>query len=166
MVTTVDSPTKEDVRFTPIFAMATLFMKFWIFNRFIRHFAMIVLCLEKEKIVTTSEYDKNNINGEDGVLQVSSTNNKNEYSEKWVPIKGIQNGEIILDNKKVEGTNKDIGYMFQKDHLFEWRTIWQNVTLGLEITKSNTLENQKIIQKLQNIKNYMTLYYTIILFRT
>ncbi|MCC8067503.1 MAG: ABC transporter ATP-binding protein [Clostridiales bacterium] len=30
------------------------------------------------------------------------------------------------------GKNK-IGYMLQKDHLFEWRTIYQNVTLGLEI---------------------------------
>ena len=25
--------------------------------------------------------------------------------------------------------------MLQKDHLFEWRTIWQNVLLGLEIQK-------------------------------
>ena len=29
--------------------------------------------------------------------------------------------------------NKKIGYMFQKDHLFEWRTIMKNITLGLEI---------------------------------
>ena len=26
-----------------------------------------------------------------------------------------------------------IGYMLQKDHLFEWRTIYQNVILGLEL---------------------------------
>ncbi|MDE6882516.1 MAG: ATP-binding cassette domain-containing protein, partial [Lachnospiraceae bacterium] len=25
-----------------------------------------------------------------------------------------------------------IGYMLQRDHLFEWRTIYQNVILGLE----------------------------------
>jgi len=34
--------------------------------------------------------------------------------------------------------NGKIGYMLQKDHLFEWRNIWQNVLLGLEIQKSLT----------------------------
>ena len=27
--------------------------------------------------------------------------------------------------------------MFQRDHLFEWRTIWQNIILGLEIQKQH-----------------------------
>lgn len=31
------------------------------------------------------------------------------------------------------GIREDTGYMLQKDHLFEWRTIYQNVILGLEI---------------------------------
>ena len=38
----------------------------------------------------------------------------------------------------------NIGYMLQKDHLFEWRTIYSNVLLGLEIQKKITpqsLEN-------------------------
>lgn len=34
-----------------------------------------------------------------------------------------------------------IGYMLQKDHLFEWRTIYQNVILGLELQKKRTMEN-------------------------
>lgn len=42
-------------------------------------------------------------------------------------------GEILLDGKKVEENDSRIGYMFQRDHLFEWRTIWQNITLGLEL---------------------------------
>ncbi|OOM13483.1 ABC transporter ATP-binding protein [Clostridium saccharobutylicum] len=34
------------------------------------------------------------------------------------------------------GKNLDkIGYMFQKDHLFEWYTVWENVILGLKIKK-------------------------------
>lgn len=38
-----------------------------------------------------------------------------------------------------DGTSlADIGYMLQRDHLFEWRTIWQNVILGLEIKKLKT----------------------------
>lgn len=33
-----------------------------------------------------------------------------------------------------------IGYMLQKDHLLEWRTIYKNITLGLEIQKKSTPE--------------------------
>lgn len=42
-------------------------------------------------------------------------------------------GEILLDGKKIEKNDSHIGYMFQRDHLFEWRTIWQNIILGLEV---------------------------------
>jgi NitT/TauT family transport system ATP-binding protein len=42
-------------------------------------------------------------------------------------------GEVLVNGKIVEKPSKDIGYMFQRDHLFEWRTILQNVVLGLEI---------------------------------
>ena len=42
-------------------------------------------------------------------------------------------GEVLVNGKKVGKPSKDIGYMFQRDHLFEWRTILQNVLIGLEI---------------------------------
>lgn len=42
-------------------------------------------------------------------------------------------GEILLDGKAIEKNDSRIGYMFQRDHLFEWRTIWQNIILGLEV---------------------------------
>ncbi|NMA85970.1 MAG: ABC transporter ATP-binding protein [Tissierellia bacterium] len=42
-------------------------------------------------------------------------------------------GEVLVNGKKVEKPSKDIGYMFQRDHLFEWRNILQNVLIGLEI---------------------------------
>ena len=41
-----------------------------------------------------------------------------------------------------------IGYMLQRDHLFEWRTVYQNVILGLELTHSLTEENKDYILKL------------------
>ena len=44
-------------------------------------------------------------------------------------------GQILVDGKAVEKNDGRIGYMFQHDHLFEWRTIWQNITLGLELQK-------------------------------
>ena len=43
-------------------------------------------------------------------------------------------GEILLAGEKKIDTKK-IGYMFQRDQLFEWRTVWKNITLGLEIQK-------------------------------
>jgi len=47
-----------------------------------------------------------------------------------------------------ENTSPKIGYMLQHDHLFEWRTIYENVTLGLEIQKKKTPENLKRVNEL------------------
>lgn len=40
------------------------------------------------------------------------------------------------------------GYMLQKDHLFEWRTIYGNVTLGLEIQDKLNEESRTRIDKM------------------
>ena len=54
-------------------------------------------------------------------------------------------GRVYLDNIPVEGTTDRIGYMPQKDQLFPWRTIWGNVTIGLEIQKKKqSLELERI----------------------
>lgn len=50
-------------------------------------------------------------------------------------------GEICIDGKNVTGTSGDVGYMLQRDNLFEWRTIKDNVLLGPEIQKKKTPEN-------------------------
>ncbi|GHV41883.1 spermidine/putrescine ABC transporter ATP-binding protein [Clostridia bacterium] len=42
-------------------------------------------------------------------------------------------GEVFFGGEKVVSPSGKIGYMLQKDHLFEWRNIWDNVNLGLEI---------------------------------
>ncbi|MBS4022409.1 MAG: ABC transporter ATP-binding protein [Dethiobacter sp.] len=44
-------------------------------------------------------------------------------------------GEICINNKTVQGPTSLVGYMPQSDRLFEWRTIWKNVLLGLEVQK-------------------------------
>ncbi|WP_154668746.1 ABC transporter ATP-binding protein [Niameybacter massiliensis] len=46
---------------------------------------------------------------------------------------------------KIEGK---IGYMFQKDHLLEWRTIMDNITIGLEIQRKVNDEALKRIEHL------------------
>ncbi len=60
--------------------------------------------------------------------------------------------------------NGEIGYMFQRDHLLEWRTIWDNVKLGLEIkegkkmiSSEKTLEIRVLLEKyglIDFINNY------------
>lgn len=68
-------------------------------------------------------------------------------------------GEILLDGSNITSTSKDVGYMFQKDHLFDWLTIWKNVCLGLDINKTKTKENEDrvlgLLQKygLEDFKN-------------
>ncbi|MCM1043653.1 MAG: ABC transporter ATP-binding protein [Corallococcus sp.] len=54
--------------------------------------------------------------------------------------------DILSDNKNA------VGYMLQRDHLFEWRTIYKNITLGLEIQKKLTPETEKYA--LQLIEKY------------
>ena len=44
--------------------------------------------------------------------------------------------------------NGNIGYMFQRDHLLEWRSIISNITIGLEI--QNKL-NAESIEKIENL---------------
>lgn len=44
-------------------------------------------------------------------------------------------GVIFWDNSKLLEGNRNIGYMLQKDYLLDWRTVYKNVLLGLEIKK-------------------------------
>lgn len=68
-------------------------------------------------------------------------------------------GQIYLDGEnKID--SKKIGYMFQRDHLFEWRSVWKNITLGLEIQKPKNLDEklafaEELLKKydLYNFKN-------------
>lgn len=57
-------------------------------------------------------------------------------------------GTVFLSGEKVMGTSPKIGYMLQKDHLFNWRTIYQNVMLGLEIRKNVTRSTKEHAIKL------------------
>lgn len=44
-----------------------------------------------------------------------------------------QDGIIELNGRSIKESATNIGYMLQHDQLFEWRTIYHNVLLGLEI---------------------------------
>lgn len=57
-------------------------------------------------------------------------------------------GTVLLNNLPIEQYKNKIGYMFQRDQLFEWRTVAQNVRLGLEINHTKTPENEKYLNEL------------------
>lgn len=42
------------------------------------------------------------------------------------------------------------GYMLQHDHLLEWRTVYKNIMLGLEIQKKETPQNIEFAKELLN----------------
>lgn len=59
-------------------------------------------------------------------------------------------GQIRLHTAKTSATETDIGYMLQKDHLFEWRSIYKNITLGLEIRHLMSDTKKTLIDKMLN----------------
>ena len=44
-----------------------------------------------------------------------------------------ESGSILIDGAPGEPSRAAMGYMLQRDHLLEWRTIFSNISLGLEI---------------------------------
>ncbi len=61
-------------------------------------------------------------------------------------------GNILVDGRVQEGYSDKIGYMFQKDQLFEWLTVLQNVSIGLKIKKMMNDDAKIKLEKL--LKNY------------
>ena len=61
-------------------------------------------------------------------------------------------GKILLDGREVSGVDPRIGYMLQKDNLLEWRTIWKNVLLGLELRRQ--LDEESLARAESLLKSY------------
>jgi NitT/TauT family transport system ATP-binding protein len=57
-------------------------------------------------------------------------------------------GQVFIDGESLTGYSQKLGYMFQRDHLFEWLTVWDNVSLGLKV--QHRLDNENI-EKLKNL---------------
>jgi len=57
-------------------------------------------------------------------------------------------GEILVDGEPVTAPSPKVGFMPQRDQLFEWRSIWSNVTLGLDVRHQNTPERREHVRAL------------------
>lgn len=53
-----------------------------------------------------------------------------------------ESGAITLYTQDPRSPEPGVGYMLQHDHLFEWRSIYRNLMLGLEIRHCLTPENR------------------------
>lgn len=61
-------------------------------------------------------------------------------------------GQILFNDTPVSERHFPIGYMLQKDYLLEWRTIFQNIILGLEI--QHRLDEEAIAYVTELLKKY------------
>lgn len=64
----------------------------------------------------------------------------------------LSSGHIEINGNSQDFSDINIGYMLQKDHLLEWRTIYRNLTLGLEIQHKLDDAHLSIIEDL--LKTY------------
>lgn len=59
-------------------------------------------------------------------------------------------GEILIDGIPLPDSKVNIGYMLQKDHLFEWLSILSNAALGLEIQHKMDERHKNDLRELMN----------------
>lgn len=61
-------------------------------------------------------------------------------------------GEIYIDNESLTSFSSKMGYMFQRDQLFEWITVWDNIMLGIKI------QHKKVSDYIENINKLLRNY--------
>ncbi|WP_125152925.1 ABC transporter ATP-binding protein [Clostridium rectalis] len=61
-------------------------------------------------------------------------------------------GHVYIDGELINNVSTKIGYMFQKDQLFDWLTVWDNILLGLKI--QHKLTDEKVTTVKQLLKDY------------
>ncbi len=59
----------------------------------------------------------------------------------------LQQGQILVDGRKVTAPGPDRGIVFQHFALFPWKTVRQNVLYGLERKKMDSAQRQELAQK-------------------
>lgn len=57
-------------------------------------------------------------------------------------------GTVYIDGEPVTAPSPQMGLMPQRDQLFPWRTIWANVTLGLELRRDSTPAQYQRVREL------------------
>lgn len=64
-------------------------------------------------------------------------------------------GEILLEKKPINGVDRQRGVVFQKDNLFEWFSVRNNVNYGLRMQRG--LSKAEIVRRTDDMLNLMQL---------
>lgn len=59
-------------------------------------------------------------------------------------------GTVMLEERPVSVIKNEIGYMLQQDYLFPWKTIEENILIGLKLTKKLTKQSRQDALQLLN----------------
>jgi NitT/TauT family transport system ATP-binding protein len=57
-------------------------------------------------------------------------------------------GQVRIDCKEPDPRTMNIGFVFQQDGLFPWRTVYENIRTGLEVKRIDKNESKARIQRL------------------
>lgn len=57
-------------------------------------------------------------------------------------------GKIFLRGEEIEGMNKEIGYVTQRDNLWPWRTLKSNVVFALEVRGISREQREELSERL------------------
>lgn len=57
-------------------------------------------------------------------------------------------GEALVDHRLVDGPSPSVGYMLQQDYLLPWKTIYDNVVIGLKLRRMMTEDNERYARHL------------------
>lgn len=108
-------------------------------------------------------YSYHNLHGETPALHdISFTINQGEFVSIVGPsgcgkstllsiIAGLlppEKGELIFHSSVKDSSHPKTGYMLQHDQLFEWRSVYQNVILGLELNHLLTKDKLQSVNRL------------------
>lgn len=55
----------------------------------------------------------------------------------------LDEGKVFIDREMVEPGHNRVGYIFQQESLFPWRTVRQNIEFGLEISGASLEDRRK-----------------------
>ncbi len=70
-------------------------------------------------------------------------------------------GSITMDGEEINPSFHNVSFVFQEPSCIPWRTVWQDIGIGLEIKKVNSLERErrlKDIIQLVGLKGFENFY--------
>jgi ABC-type nitrate/sulfonate/bicarbonate transport system ATPase subunit len=102
---------------------------------------------ETVPVVALEEIDLEIRDGEFVCILGPSGCGKSTLLEMLAGLQRPSGGEIVYDGKVLQGPDRKLGVVFQDPSLFPWRTVFENVELGLEIRGVRKADRKPIVQK-------------------